>query len=215
MKHIHLPVRWVALQPFDSAELARYLQRMRLTIHADDGYSASVVISNASTSLEVIESFCKLRLHTNPTASQIVDPADCVLAYEVDIAGDRILLESKAIVQDALLECREGSSHRSAGRLVVLGYKTQDHTNALSDIYGYTARMTMISAVLSRSLQYMDSDNADMAPESLLGDRVHSATEAYIAEIHRMLDAEPASEIIVAAKGSYTKLAISFSKCVI
>ena len=168
---------------------------MKVSIRGDDGVSVTVIISKTTTAFQAVESFCKLRSLSGKAAG-IVEPSECVLALETG-SGALQCFGDDAIVAE------HGFSSKKGG-LVIMGFKSQRQSHALADIYSYTARMTMISSVLSRSLQEMGDDS--FPDESNLSDIVHSKTEEFLSDMHKLFDASmgkdsKSNDMIVSAKG--------------
>jgi hypothetical protein len=155
---------------------------MRVIVHADDGHNASVVISEKTTAEQLVESFVKLRALTAKSEFPDVNSNDFLLVYEEAGSGNVHSFGQDIEVEKALKGFPRG------GRLVCMGYKAHKRGSALSDLYGFTARMTMISAVLARSLGHLDDETESQPSESGVGEKVQTLTESYIAEVHKALD---------------------------
>lgn len=171
---------------------------MKITVHADDGHSALIVISDQTTAAQVVESFVKLRTLTQTSVTH-PDSKDCLLTYE-DSKGTNVHSLGEDVIVEKALKGLHG------GRLVCLGYKAQQRCSALQDIHEFTARMTLTGAVLARSLANINEiDDVDLGDDSIR-DEIQAKTESYLAEMHRILDAAIASNgaettAFVAAKG--------------
>lgn len=201
---------------------------MNLLITADDGYKSKLVTGKDATAAKICEDFCKLRKLMEPLSSAAtVDPSTCILAMKLsinDVPGANVQhLGSDALIADVIAANTRANTKKNGnvdGFFMIFGFKENNSLSTISQIYSFSAKLSTMSMLFSRSLESMYNVEQDESLPTFTGvtatpsrkrarkslgpdasaeasasivEQVRHKTEAYFADLQQMLTLELAS----------------------
>jgi hypothetical protein len=201
---------------------------LNLLITADDGYKSKLVTGKDATAAKICEDFCKLRKLMEPLSSAAtVDPSNCILAYKFstsDVPGANVQhLGSDALIADVLAANTRPNAKKNGnvdGYFAIFGFKENTSLSTINQIYSFSAKLSTMSMVFSRSLENMYNVEQDETLPTFSGvtatpsrkrarkslgpdaaaeasadvpEQVRQRTEAYFADVQQIFAQELAS----------------------
>lgn len=201
---------------------------MNLLITADDGYKSKLVTGKEATAAKICEDFCKLRKLMEPlSAAATVDPSNCILALKMaisDVPGANVQhLGSDALIADVVSSNVRSSAKKNGNvdaYFMIFGFKENNSLSTINQMYSFSAKLSTMSMVFSRSLENLYNVELDeslptfngvtttpsrkrarksLGPESAVEasadvvEQVRQKTESYFADVQQIIAKELAS----------------------